>query len=118
MLPNCFSVHSNMAPAAQPLLRRSGTRQGMGRHWPSLCDGCMAVYHALSLSGSIIKILDLQQRERKRRGGGRGGINNQKETRPPLKGILTVSSHSLNTFRIVTDTHSERYIYREREVHT
>ncbi|KAL1262947.1 hypothetical protein QQF64_005686 [Cirrhinus molitorella] len=72
-----------MAPAAQPLLRRSGTRQGMGRHWPSRRDGCRAVHHAPSLSGSIIKILDLQPRERERereeseREGG--VVNNQTE---------------------------------------
>lgn len=90
-----------MAPAAQPLLRRSGTRQGTGRQWPSRRDGCRAVHHAPSLSGSIIKILDLQprkgERERERKREGEGGVvNNQTEN------TATAQRHLHSQF-----THSE-----------
>lgn len=90
MLPNCFSVHSNMAPAAQ--VRRSrqerGDRGGGGgggggrdvkveslslfHSFPlSLsffflsCDGCKAVDHAPDLSVFLIKILYLQAQGKK-----------------------------------------------------
>lgn len=78
MLPNCFSVHSNMAPAAQ--VRRSernGGRQRCGEQRdekgsvsrsPSFllfpCDRCKAVDHAPALSVFLIKILYLKAHRR------------------------------------------------------
>lgn len=87
MLPNCFSVHSNMAPAAQ--VRRSRQeRGGRGKGEDggrlrcgskemrkqvslalslSFCDGCKAVDHAPDLSVFLIKILYLKARRTKKK---------------------------------------------------
>lgn len=85
MLPNCFSVHSNMAPAAQVRCsERNGGRQrcreqrdekeGVSRS-PSFllfpCDGCKAVDHVPALSVFLIKILYLKAH------GGEGGEKKQ-----------------------------------------
>lgn len=87
MLPNCFSVHSNMAPAAQ--VRRSernGGRQRCGQQRdekqsvsrsPSFllfpCDGCKAVDHVPALSVFLIKILYLKAHGREGGGKKKGG---------------------------------------------
>lgn len=93
MLPNCLSVHSNMAPAAQVRRQERGDRGegvalvGWGGEsvphslFPSFslpfffCDGCKAVDHAPDLSVFLIKILYLQAREEKK--GGKHSVNNQ-----------------------------------------
>lgn len=85
MLPNCLSVHSNMAPAAQVRRQERGDRGegvasvGWGGEsvphslFPSFslpffsCDGCKAVDHAPDLSVFLIKILYLQAREEKKK---------------------------------------------------
>lgn len=95
MLPNCLSVHSNMAPAAQVRRQERGDRgEGVGvggvGWWKEVsltlsfhlslslfffCDGCKAVDHAPDLSVFLIKILYLQAREEKK--GGKHSVNNQ-----------------------------------------